>query len=145
MKINLGAGREPSPGWVRVDILDLPDIDVVHDLSVFPWPFKDNEAEEIKAIDLFEHIEPSKTILFVEECWRILKPGGKLFIQTPHWQSPNCWIDPTHYRGFSAQSLDYFDPSTDFGRNYPYYSRCKFKVTANVTENMNVEFNLVKQ
>lgn len=144
MKLNLGCGREPSPGWIRVDILALPDIDVVHDLSEFPWPFKDESAEEIKAIDLLEHISPSKTIAFVQECHRILKPGGKLFIQSPHWKSPNCWIDPSHYRGFDEQSLDYFDPDTPFGKNYPYYSDKKFKVTTNLTDNMNVEFTCIK-
>lgn len=145
MRINLGAGAEPAPGYVCVDILDLPNIDVVHDLSKFPWPFKDEEAEEIKAIDLLEHLPPSKTIAFIEECWRILTPGGKLFIQTPHWRSLNCWIDPSHYRGFDVQSMDYFDPETTFGKNYPYYSKCKFKVRVNVTENLNCEFTMVKR
>lgn len=143
-RINLGAGREPSPGWVRVDILDLPGIDIVHDLSEFPWPFKDGEAEEIKAVDILEHLPPAKTLDFVKECWRILKPGGKLFIQSPHWKSPNCWIDPSHYRGFDEQSLDYFDPDTSFGANYPYYSDKKFKVESNVTDNLNVEFRMTK-
>lgn len=38
------------------------------------------------------------------------------------------WIDPTHVRGFDPKSMDYFDPSTDFGKWYGYYTRGKFKV-----------------
>lgn len=151
VKINLGAGSEPTEGWVNVDHLALPGIGVVHNLNQFPWPFKDSCADEIKAIDLLEHLanytpdgRPT-VIAYVEECHRILQPGGKLFIQVPKWDSPNMWIDPTHVRGFDLPSFDYFDPDTEFGKNYGYYSDKKFKVTGREEYNGNIGFTLIKR
>lgn len=151
IKINLGAGSEPTDGWVNVDWIDQPGIDVVHNLLEFPWPFKDCIADEIKAIDVLEHMplfnknNESTPIKFIEECHRLLSTGGKLFITVPHWQSKNLWIDPTHVRGYDEKSFDYFDPETDHGKWYGYYSDKKFKVTAVRTDNDNVEFSMVKR
>lgn len=151
IKINLGAGSEPTEGWVNVDWIASEGIQVVHNLLETPWPFQDNEASEMKAIDVLEHMpnftadNKSTPIAFIEECHRILRPGGQLFITVPHWQSPNLWIDPTHVRGYDEKSMDYFDPDTDFGKWYGYYSDKKFHVTSVRTANDNVEFTMVKR
>lgn len=151
IKINLGAGSEPTEGWINVDWIEQEGIQVVHNLLDFPWPFKDEVADEIKAIDVLEHMplfnskNESTPIKFIEECWHILQDGGKLFITVPHWQSPNLWIDPTHVRGYDERSFDYFDPETDLGKWYGYYSDCKFDVSAVRTPNDNVEFTMIKR
>lgn len=143
-KINLGCGSEPTKLWINVDQSKLDGVDVVQDLSEFPWPFEDNSADEIKAIDVLEHIDTDQTIKFIEECHRILQPDGKLFLTMPHWQSKNLWIDPTHKRGYDEKSMDYFDPDKDFGKWYGYYSDCKFKVDSIRTDNDNCEFTMRK-
>lgn len=151
MRINLGAGTSAKyyPDHVNVDFIDSEGIDVVHNLNKFPWPFKDNSADQIQAIDVIEHL-PSHLddiptmLLFMEEAHRILKKGGELYLTTPHWQSRNLWIDFTHVRGFDERSFDYFDPSTDLGKDYGYYSKCKFTVKATRTPNDNVEFRMIK-
>lgn len=144
MKLNLGCGMEPNleEGWVNVDILKLDKVDVVHDLNIYPYPFDNSVADEIKAIDIIEHLDKPKD--FIEEVHRILQVGGKLFLTTPHWQSKNCWIDLTHRRGFDECSFDYFDDSKQFGKDYNYYSKCKFSVATNRTENDNLEITMVK-
>lgn len=150
IKINLGCGKEPTEGWVNVDWIAQEGVDVVHNLLSVPWPFGDGVAEEIKAIDVLEHMPNytpdlrSTPIAFIEECWRILQPGGKLTLQVPHWNSPKMWIDPTHVRGYDPQSFDYFDPDTDYGEWYGYYSQCKFKVAASEA-NGNLTFEMVKR
>lgn len=151
IKINLGAGSEPTDGWVNVDWVDQQGIDVVHNLLEFPWPFKDGVADEMLARDVLEHMplfnskNESTPIKFIEECWRILQPDGRLFITVPHHESKNLWIDPTHVRGYDEKSFDYFDPDTDLGKWYGYYSDKKFKVSAVRTPNDNVEFTLIKR
>lgn len=154
-KINLGAGSEPTEGWVNVDWIKGEGIQVKHNLLLFPWPFEDGCADEIKAIDVLEHMpnytpdNQATALAFVEECHRLLQPGGKLTIQVPHWNSPNMWIDPTHVRGFDPKSMDYFDPETDFGKWYGYYTKGKFKVIAELSKMpdgspSNVTFTMVK-
>lgn len=151
-KISLGAGTEPEAGaeWINVDIISLEGIDVVHNLMQYPWPFKDNSAEFIKAKDIIEHMAThlpdgrSSMIAFIEECHRILQLGGTLWIQTPHWQSDFLWIDPSHVRGFDKRSFDFFDPDTDFGRSTGFYSQAKFKVKSELIGNGNLIFEMVK-
>jgi predicted SAM-dependent methyltransferase len=150
-KINLGSGTDPQPGFINVDHLDLPEVDVVHNLMTFPYPFEDESAVEIKAVDVIEHLanytadgRPS-IIAFIEECHRILKPGGELFIQTPGWDADFLWIDPTHVRGFDIQSFDFFDDSKHFGQTTGFYSQAKFTVRAEKLENRNLRFWLVRR
>jgi SAM-dependent methyltransferase len=99
-----------------VDRCPLAHVDVVHDLNVVPWPFEDSSVEHIMAIDLVEHLDD--VVAFMDECWRILMPGGTLSIQAVSWQSENLWRDPTHKRGFHQDTFLYFDPRTDWGDRY---------------------------
>ena len=39
MKLNLGCGLLAEEGFLNVDILDLPTVDQVINLDVFPYPF----------------------------------------------------------------------------------------------------------
>jgi len=110
MKILLGCGNERREGWVHVDRARRVHVDVVHDLDECPWPFGFDVAERIEAMDVLEHLQD--TVAFMDECWRILKPGGRLLVQAVGWQSENLWRDPTHKRGFHPDTFRYFDPDS---------------------------------
>lgn len=117
MKVNLGAGSQPMVGgWVNVDSVDQPGIDVVHDLDVFPWPFADGTASEILGWDVYEHV--TWPLEFMGECWRILRQDGTLTLHTSHWQNPDSYRDPTHKRFLTEESFDYWIPDTYLHRRY---------------------------
>jgi SAM-dependent methyltransferase len=116
MNILLGCGAEFRPGWVHVDRYAGGHVGVVYDLDVLPWPFADQVAERIEAIDVLEHL--ADTVAFMNECWRILKPSGTLLVQAVGWQSENLWRDPTHKRGFHPDTFRYFDPSSSWYQSY---------------------------
>lgn len=121
MKINLGAGSLPEPGWVNVDGVALEGIQVVHDLDVGPWPFEDDVAERIKAFDIYEHVNNWR--LFMSECHRILEPYGVLFIHTSYYKNPDSFRDPDHKRFLHEQSFDYWVPGTYLNSRYgPAYA-----------------------
>ena len=150
IRINLGCGHDVQETFTNLDVLPLPGVDVVHNLALYPWPFENECANEIRAIDVLEHL-PSHTqdlrpgvIAFVEECWRILEPGGLLFIQTPGHRAEFAWTDPTHVRTFTRDSFDFFDPTTDFGKATGFYSDCTFKVDTVELENGNLQARMVK-
>lgn len=146
IKINLGAGTDLFEGYVNVDFLKLPGIDVVHNLLHFPYPFKDNSATNISAVDVVEHLpnftkeDEPMIIKFIDECYRILQPGGELYIQTPGYRAEFLWQDPTHVRGFHIKTFDLFDPSTEFGQTTGFYSQSKFSVKAEELPNHNLRF-----
>lgn len=106
VKLNVGCGAWIRDGWVNVDNVDLPGVDVIHDLDVQPWPFETGSVERIEAWQVFEHLwEP---VGFMWEAWRVLQPGGVLFVATPHWQSRNAHTDPTHKRFCTEETFDYW-------------------------------------
>ena len=38
VRLQLGCGNDPKPGWINHDLAPLADIDIVHDLNDRPWP-----------------------------------------------------------------------------------------------------------
>jgi len=126
--LNLGTGNRPIEGAVNHDVRKHnPTIDVTHDLSNLPWPWGDEEFDTIHAISVLEHLDID-LVGSVDECWRILKPGGKLIARVPHWQHPTCWRDPTHRRGYTMETWDLFDPRTHFGKGYGFYTERKWHI-----------------
>ena len=63
------------------------------------------------AKDIIEHM--LWVVPFMDECWRIVKPGGKLLIRTTYFQYEQGYKDPTHFHFFTLDSFDFFDPETD--------------------------------
>jgi SAM-dependent methyltransferase len=127
LKLLLGCGEDDRPGWVHVDRVALPHVNVIHDLDVYPWPFADNAVEYIEALDVLEHL--NDTVAFMDECWRILSPSGTLYVQAVGWQSENLWRDPTHKRGFHPETFAYFDPDSPWCQQYGHlYTRRTWKV-----------------
>jgi hypothetical protein len=128
-RLYLGCGRNRLPGHVHVDIVALPGVDVAWDLNCCPWPWQSNGALAIVAEDVVEHLTIN-LIEFCNEAWRIMAPGGELFIRTPHHSSENSWIDPTHRWHLDERSFHYLDPDTHFGRTYCQYTDRKWRITS---------------
>jgi SAM-dependent methyltransferase len=104
--LELGCGANKTPGAVGVDRVDGPGVDVVHDLSRFPWPFPDNAFDEIRLSHILEHLD--KILPAMEEIHRIARPGAQVLIWTPHYSSMNSWTDPTHCVHMGFHSMDSF-------------------------------------
>jgi SAM-dependent methyltransferase len=125
-RINLGCGTHPEDGWVNLDVVALPGVDVVHDLNVVPWPFEDGSAVMVKGEDVFEHVDDP--LGFMSQCWRILAPGGHLLLRTSYWKSESAYTDPTHKRFCTALTFDYWCVGTEYFERYgaAYARGCEF-------------------
>jgi hypothetical protein len=106
----------PEPGFVNVDRVGLDGIDVVHDLDVGPWPWEDASVEEVRAWDVFEHLDDP--LLFMAECWRVLHIGALLVVHTAYYRNPDSFRDPTHKRFCTAKTFNYWIPGTEEYRRY---------------------------
>jgi len=103
MVLNLGAGNKLLPGAINVDVMPGKGINKVVDLNVFPWPWEDNSVNYIHASHIMEHFPNQEW--FLAECIRILKPGGRLRIVSPHAScipSVGCL---GHYRTYSYSTF----------------------------------------
>ncbi|MFW9873618.1 MAG: methyltransferase domain-containing protein [Candidatus Thorarchaeota archaeon] len=113
----MGCGRDIKKGYMNVDIADLAGVDVVCDLEVFPWPFKDNEFDEVYCSHILEHVKNLTRTL--EEIHRICKPGAKIRILGPYFAGQGAYNDPTHTKFFTYRTFEYY-------RRGKYYSTANF-------------------
>jgi SAM-dependent methyltransferase len=125
--LNLGCGNKIVKGAIHHDrVKHRPEIQVVHDLNVLPWPWEDKSADKIIALAVFEHLDID-LVASLNECHRILKKGGILVIKLPLANSIHSYDDPTHRWFFSLASLDQFCPETERGKRYGFYTPHKWK------------------
>ena len=120
--LDVGCGINKYPGSVGLDRNRHTAADVVADLDQFPYPFASGSFFEIRAIHVIEHV--SDVIGFMEEFHRLLVPGGRAVIVTPHYTDFSSFCDPTHKWHLNSFSLRYF--GEDHG-GYSYYSRARFR------------------
>lgn len=52
----------------------------------------------------------STFVRFMDEVWRILKPGGEFAIKVPYAGTMGFWQDPTHINPINEATFYYFDP-----------------------------------
>lgn len=104
-KLNLGCGIDIKEGWINLDSIAVPGVDVVHDIETLPLPFASEKFDEILAQDVLEHVD---YIPVLKDIHRILEKGGILRIRVPHFTSKNNFADPTHKKMFSVNTWDFF-------------------------------------
>lgn len=80
MKLNLGCAKDIKDGYINIDVYDHPLVKKadVRDLSFL----EDESIEEIYAKDILEHMSYQDGKKAIKEWSRVLKTGGKIFIQT---------------------------------------------------------------
>jgi|SRR5277367_2332481 len=115
-KLNLGSGIDAIPGYVNVDSVAILGVDAIWDLNQEPWPWADESASEVRAYDVFEHVDDP--LLFMRECYRVLEYGGLLNMHTCFWKSQNAFTDPTHKRFCTEETWDYWIPGTYLHSRY---------------------------
>jgi ubiquinone/menaquinone biosynthesis C-methylase UbiE len=68
-------------------------------------PFKSNTFDVVTAMDIVEHIDNDKAAM--SEIFRVLKPGGRVFVTVPAYQS--LWSEHDvalhHYRRYTAPAV----------------------------------------
>lgn len=146
VKIDLGCLGNRHPDFIGVDVRDGNDVDIVCNLSKFPWKeLPDGIADLVMSSHLNEHIDSSPSnpqlaglldlllekklitrkevekyvgeyrftggfIRFMNEVWRITKPGGKFMCSHPFAPSKFYVQDPTHINMINERTYAYFDP-----------------------------------
>lgn len=128
-RLELGSGRageKPPWGklpWATLDINSAngPNADLYKDLEIdwfsgdVDWskdeegdtiPLPDECVSEIHCNQVLEHIV--NIIPLMNDCYRVLVPGGFMKIGVPYYLGPDAWGDPGHVRAFSEHSFRYY-------------------------------------
>lgn len=81
MKLHLGCGPRHIPGFVHVDLLSAPHVDIVG--PVEKLPISDASATLVYASHVLEHFGRFEYKAVLEEWFRVLAPGGVLRLAVP--------------------------------------------------------------
>lgn len=157
--LDLAAGQNPREGYEGVDIW--PGAKHCVNLWKFPWPWADNSVDGLHCSHHIEHIpcreveerdilvDPKKDgieawetaqkewvgrdmfLSFFDECWRILKPGGKMSVICPCARNNRAFQDPTHRRFIVAETFLYLNENFRKTNKLDHYRvKCDFNVQA---------------
>lgn len=74
LRVQFGCGENRLPGWENWDA----EVDVCK-----PLPYLDNFVDEVLIEHCLEHVSTPNFFRFLYESYRILKPGGSLYISMP--------------------------------------------------------------
>ena len=141
--LDLGCGPVPRNPYARGQLCGIdirpPDGDVAFEhrsanLALEPIPYPDSSFGSVSAYDFLEHVPrifPSADgrdtifpfVRLMQDIWRVLAPGGRLYALTPAWPHAEAFVDPTHVNFITAESHSYFCGENPKGRMYGFDGR----------------------
>lgn len=137
----MGCGKDILPWYLNRDIVQLPGVDKVFDFEKFPYPFQDNEFEEIYCSHILEHMNELWKVM--EEFTRIGKNWAHIKVKVPYFASPNAWWDYTHKRTFNTNSFDYFHPDSYYNNAKVIVKRMRIHYLSNKSFMKSDKFNVI--
>jgi ubiquinone/menaquinone biosynthesis C-methylase UbiE len=105
IKLNLGCGARTIPGYINFDKNpDYNNIGVIEmdvsNLSIF----QNETVDEIYNSHVIEHFDFNRGIEVLREWYRVLKPGGKLIIETPDFYN-SCKFFCELYENYDEKEI----------------------------------------
>jgi len=82
MRLQIGCGKFPRPGWINTDNKVRPGVDCVADLRA-DLPFRDGAFDYAAAIHVLPHIPLAGLAPALARIRPVLKPGGVLRLALP--------------------------------------------------------------
>lgn len=138
--LDLGCGSRPHNPYDSGDLHGVDIVEPTHtlalqfrqaNLSLDPIPYPDQHFDSVSAYDVLEHVPRILPALdrhatrfpFIElmdEIWRVLKPGGLLYAQTPAYPNSAAFKDPTHVNIITESTHEYFTRPLLTARQYGF-------------------------
>jgi SAM-dependent methyltransferase len=120
--LDIGCGTNKIPGAIGMDVNPRSAADVIHDLDDLPYPFSDNQFDEVIGRHVIEHVRDPMAV--VTELHRITRPGGLVKLIAPHWTNPDFATDLTHRNHLNSYSFR----NLIVGREvFPFYTEVRFR------------------
>lgn len=104
--LHLGCGGSKLKGAIGIDLLDFPEVDIVHNLNSTPWPLEDESVDIFFAHSVIVCL--GSIVDFMNEVQRIGKNGSRIVISVPYFRTIDAYSDPTVKHFFTSCSMDYF-------------------------------------
>lgn len=105
LRVDLGCGDHKPEGFVGVDAVAGPAVDLVCDLTG-RFPFETGSVGYLRAHDVIEHL-PDR-LHTMNEIWRVCRDGAIVDIRVPSTDGRGAFQDPTHVSYWNANSFFYY-------------------------------------
>lgn len=111
-KIHLGSDVSKVEGWLCSDLAPRASGSIYLDVSK-KFPFKDESVHYIYSEHMIEHLVLEQAAFMLKECYRVLKPGGKIRLATPDftrimdlYNNPTSKINSEYVKWISTSFLN---------------------------------------
>jgi len=135
--LDIGCGSAPRNPFncdelYGVDIIEQKVGDFIYEqcnVVLERLPFKESTFDSVSAYDFLEHVPRfaiinSQTqfpfINFMNEAYRVLRPGGVFYAITPCYPRDEAFVDPTHINIITKKTHIYFTGPKPMGRMYGF-------------------------
>ncbi len=114
--LEIGAGdKKGANGWLTIDIT--PNCDIFWDLRK-GIPFPDNSIAKIYSSHFLEHLTFKEGATFLQECRRVMSPGGEFSICVPNAKIYlNAYFHP---KTIADQKIPWYEPALNHTTNIDY-------------------------
>ena len=144
IRLDLGCGTQKHPLAFGVDKVVREGVDLVHDLTVMPWPLPDACAHTVFAIHLLQEIPRASMLAFMDELWRVCQPGAEVFLAGYYGTGWRAVADPRFlWNAVTETTFSYFDPASDWYAVLTPTARFSFKHFLRVPMGADSDFNAV--
>jgi predicted SAM-dependent methyltransferase len=83
-RLQLGTGANAYEGWLNTDVIDFRRRnDVVYLDVTKPFPLPDDSFDTVFSEHMIEHLTYADGLHCLRECFRVLRPGGRVRVATP--------------------------------------------------------------
>jgi predicted SAM-dependent methyltransferase len=113
-RLHLGCSELLRPGWFNTDKYPRR-LGVAYCDATGRYPFENDEFDYVFTEHMIEHVPYAGAKSLVQECLRVLKPGGKLRISTPDLDRILALREPTTQleKEYSQYALDAIPEAVD--------------------------------
>lgn len=105
--LHVGCGHNRMAGFTNADLYPTDATDLCFNLEA-PWPLETNSQLQVYASHVVEHLADWQT--FFQQAWRVLQPGGQLYLRLPYGGHPAAWWDFGHVRPWFVENFTFFQP-----------------------------------
>jgi len=100
-------------------------------------PFKNESFDCLIGLSMIEHLTENEGCKFLNEAFRVLKPGGIIFLLTPNFASPLRYLKGSSWYGYSDKShVKFYTPQSikKLLENHNFYD-CSYKSPITTSKN----------
>lgn len=127
-KINIGCGYSKEQGFLGIDIIRTPVVDI--QATIDHLPFKQSTFDEVYVSHVIEHVfDPNKVL---KEIHRIAKTDAKITIRVPHAFTHSAFLNPTHRIHFLIGTILYWTEFREFGPTLFKLEKTELKTGKNI-------------